>query len=337
MEQQIIIQAPVSVEQFSPVINWIRDAHHQVYSYANRALINLYWQIGQYLSEQTQNGGWGKSVVKSLSEYIQQTEPGAEGFSAQNLWRMKQFYETYCGNEKLSTLLRDLSWSNNLLIMNRCKTDEEREYYLRTTKQEHWSYRTLDRQISAGVFERAMLGQAGVEEQNEKLSTLVRDLPLKDSYIFEFLHLPAKYDENDLRAALKQQMKQFILELGGRDFVYMGDEFAVQVGLSDFRLDLLFYHRTLQCLVDVELKVDKFRPEHLGQLNFYLEALDRDVKKPCENPSIGILLCKDKDDEVVEYAMNRSLSPAMVAEYQLQLPDKKLLQAKMQELFQHQN
>jgi RecB family endonuclease NucS len=174
---------------------------------------------------------------------------------------------------------------------------------------------------------------------NSKLSTVLRqnnpDITntFKDSYVFDFLNLPDLHSENDLQKGLIKQMKDFILELG-KDFLFVGEEYRVQVGSSDFYIDLLFYHRGLQCLVAFELKADKFKPEHLGKLNFYLEALDRDVKKVNENPSIGILLCKDKDNEVVEYALSRSLSPTMVAEYKTQLPDKNLLQQKLHELFE---
>jgi RecB family endonuclease NucS len=173
---------------------------------------------------------------------------------------------------------------------------------------------------------------------NSKLSPVVRESnkdisnAFKDSYVFEFLNLPDPHSESDLQRGLVSQMKNFILELG-KDFLFIGEEYKLQVGNSDFYIDLLFYHRGLQCLLAFELKADKFKPEHLGQLNFYLEALDRDVKKPNENPSIGVLLCKDKDSEVVEYALSRSLSPTMVLEYTTQLPNKTLLQQKLHELF----
>jgi RecB family endonuclease NucS len=176
---------------------------------------------------------------------------------------------------------------------------------------------------------------------NSKLSPAVRERnkdisnTFKDSYIFEFLNLPEPHSERDLQRGLVKQMKNFILELG-KDFLFIGEEYKLQVGNSDFYIDLLFYHRGLQCIVAFELKADKFKPDHLGQLNFYLEALDRDIKKPNENPSIGVLLCKDKDSEVVEYALSRSLSPTMVAEYKTQLPDKKLLQQKLHELFNNE-
>jgi predicted nuclease of restriction endonuclease-like (RecB) superfamily len=228
-------------------------------------------------------------------------------------------------------VLREISWSHNLAIFSRCKTAEEREFYLRLAKQESYSFRELERQISASLFERTMIG-------NSKLSTALRESnhdltnTFKDSYVFEFLNLPDSHSESDLQRGLVRQMKNFILELG-KDFLFIGEEYMLQVGNSDFYIDLLFYHRGLQCLVAFELKADKFKPDHLGQLNFYLEALDRDVKKQNENPSIGVLLCKDKDSEVVEYALSRSLSPTMVSEYKTQLPDKKLLQQKLHELF----
>jgi len=265
-----------------------------------------------------------------LAKYLDRNEPDLKGFSNKNLWRMKQFYESYKDSPILSTLLREISWSHNLSIFSRCKTTEEREFYLKLAKNENYSFRELERQITSGVFERTMIG-------NSKVSTVLRETypeinSFKDSYVFEFLNLSEPFSESELQKGLIKQMKTFILELG-RDFIFIGEEYKVMVGNSDFYLDLLFYHRGLQCLVAFELKTDKFKPEHLGKLNFYLEALDRDVKKQNENPSIGILLCKDKDNEVVEYALSRSLSPTMVAEYQTQLPDKKLLQQKLHELF----
>ena len=251
--------------------------------------------------------------------------------AGENLWRMKQFYETYKDAPKLSTLLREISWSHNLAIFSRCKNEEEREFYLKLSKSENYSVRELDRQISSSLFERTMLG-------NTKISTALREInsditnTFKDTYVFDFLNLPDAHNESDLQQGLIKQMKDFILELG-KDFLFIGEEYKLQVGKSDFYIDLLFFHRGLQCLVAFELKSDKFKPEHLGQLNFYLEALDRDVKRQNENPSIGILLCKDKDSEVVEYALSRSLSPTMVSEYKTQLPDKNILQRKLHELF----
>jgi predicted nuclease of restriction endonuclease-like (RecB) superfamily len=321
-------------KRFTDIIQLIKQSRTNAIRAVNAELINLYWNIGEYISNKIEQSEWGDAVVTELARYIQTNEPEIKGFSDKNLWRMKQFYETYKEFPKLSPVVREISWTNNTLIFSRCKTIEEKEFYLKLVKQENYSKRELDRQISASLFERTLIG-------NTKLSTAVRennnDLAntFKDSYVFEFLNLPEPYSERDLRRGLVRQMKNFILELG-KEFLFIGEEYKLQVGNSDFFIDLLFYHRGLQCLVAFELKADKFKPGHLGQLNFYLEALDRDVRKANENPSIGVLLCKDKDSEVVEYALSRSLSPAMVSEYKMQLPDKKLLQQKLRELFNNE-
>ncbi|MDQ0781388.1 YhcG family protein [Chryseobacterium sp. W4I1] len=320
-------------KRFTDIIELIKRSRNNAIKTVNAELITLYWNIGEYISRKVELSEWGQSVVKELSHYIQTSEPDIKGFSDKNLWRMKQFYETYKEFPKISTLLREISWSHNLAIFSRCKTIEEQEFYIKLTKQENYSFRELERQISSSLFERTMIG-------NSKLSTVLRETnadianTFKDSYVFDFLNLPETFNESDLQKGLIQQMKNFILELG-RDFLFISEEYKVQVGNSDFYIDLLFFHRGLQCLVAFELKADKFKPEHLGQLNFYLEALDRDVKRQNENPSIGVLLCKDKDSEVVEYALSRSLSPTMVSEYKTQLPDKKVLQKKLHELFDH--
>lgn len=320
--------------RFTDIIQLIKQSRTNAIRAVNAELINLYWNIGEYISKKIEQSEWGDSVVTELGHFILTHEPEIKGFSDKNIWRMKQFYETYKDLPKLSTALREISWSHNLAIFSRCKTTEEREFYLKLSKQESYSFRELERQISASLFERTMIG-------NSKLSTALREKnqdltnTFKDSYVFEFLKLPDPHSEGELQRGLVRQMKNFILELG-KDFLFIGEEYKLQVGNSDFFIDLLFYHRGLQCLVAFELKADKFKPDHLGQLNFYLEALDRDVKKPNENPSIGVLLCKDKDSEVVEYALSRSLSPTMVSEYKTQLPDKKLLKQKLHELFDNE-
>lgn len=317
-------------EQFSDIIQLIKQSRSKAISAVNTEMINLYWNIGQYIHIRVETQHWGQSVVTELAQFLKNTEPEIKGFSDKNLWRMKQFYQTYKDFPKLSALLREISWTNNLIILSRTKSIEEREFYLGLSKQEKFSSRELERQINSGVFERTILG-------NTKLSSTMRELhpdianTFKDSYIFDFLNLSDSFSENDLQKGLISQMKDFILELG-KDFLFIAEEYKVQVGHSDFFIDLLFYHRGLQCLIAFELKSDKFKPEHLGQLNFYLEALDRDVRKPNENPSIGILLCKDQDHAVVEYALSRSLSPTMVAEYKIQLPDKQMLVTKLNNL-----
>lgn len=317
--------------QFADVAQLIRQARSKAIKAVNTQLIDLYWNIGEYISRRVDSAEWGQSVVSDLAQYLQLKEPGVRGFSDKNLWRMKQFYEAYKAYPKLSSLMREISWTHNLAILGRTKSIEEKEFYLNLCKREKFSVKELERQIGSGVFERTVMG-------NAKLSSAMREIypealnTFRDSYIFDFLNLEGSHKEGELQKGLIAQMKDFIIELG-KDFLFFGQEYKLQVGSSDFYIDLLFYHRGLQCLIAIELKTGKFRPGHLGQLNFYLEALDRDVKKPHENPSIGILLCKDKDNQVVEYSLSRSLSPTMVAQYQTQLPDKKMLQLKMNEIF----
>ncbi len=315
--------------QFGQVTTLIQQARQRAFQAVNSELVSLYWTIGEYVHQQVSRKVWGKSVVSQLADFIQRSEPNVKGFSAQNLWRMKQFYETYEDSPKLAALLREISWSNHRFIMT-CKSVEERGFYLQLTIRERLTSRELQRQIDSSYYERVMLADA-------KLAPLARVLPqdvtsqFKDTYVLEMLNLPDTHLERDLKHQISRNISKFLIEFG-RDFAFMGEEYPLQVGNQDFAIDLLFYNRSLNCLVAIELKIERFKPEHLGQLNFYLEALDRDIKKPHENPSIGILLCKGKDDTVVEYALSRTLSPTLVADYQTKLPNKQLLQAKWQEI-----
>jgi len=232
---------------FNEILTLIYSAKQKAFAQVNSTLIELYWSVGQYISTKTTKENWGKSVVKELAEYIKDQEPNLSGFTARNLWRMKQFYEIYNGNEKVSALLTQLIWTNHLLIISSSKSDEEREFYL------------------------LLAGQAKYSSRVEYLSEYI---------------------------------------------------------------DLLFYHRDLKCLVAFELKIGKFKPSDLGQLEFYLEALDRDVKREDENPSIGVLLCRKKNDEVVKYALSRSLSPTVISEYETKLIPKELLRQKLNEIYE---
>ncbi|MDD2895955.1 MAG: PDDEXK nuclease domain-containing protein [Aliarcobacter sp.] len=322
----------LTTTNFEEIIHLINTSKQKAYEQVNTILIELYWNIGQYISTKTIKENWGKSVVKELADYIQIQEPTINGFSDKNLWRMKQFYETYHKNKKLSPLVRELTWTNNLLILSASKSDEEREFYINISIKERYSKRELERQIKSGVFERTILA-------NKKLSPSLTLLPqettnvFKDIYSLEFLGLNSLHSEKNLQTSLLSNLKNFILEIG-KDFCFLGQEYKVQVGNKDFSIDLLFYHRELQCLVAFELKIDEFEPSYLGQLEFYLEALDRDVKKEHENPSIGVLLCRKKNDEVVKYALSRSLSPTVISEYETKLIPKELLRKKLNEFYE---
>ncbi|MDL1963722.1 MAG: PDDEXK nuclease domain-containing protein [Deltaproteobacteria bacterium] len=324
---------PVSVElesQFQDVLNRIQQAKQKAYQQINAILVELYWNIGKYIFEQVNQANWGKGVVEKLATFIKTKDPNIKGFSARNIWTMKQFYEIYQHDKKLPSLVAELSWTHNRRIMS-LKTAEEREFYLLLCSQKKYSIRELERQINSGAFERTMLA-------DQKLSETIKQLPqsvegvFKDSYIFDFLDLPVPHKEKELQQALVSSLKDFILELG-IGFTFIGQEYRLQVSLDDFYIDLLFFHRQLQCLVAFELKTKKFKPAHLGQLEFYLEALDRDVKLSHENPSIGILLCREKNDEVVEYALSRSLSPTVISEYETKLIPKEVLRKKLNEFY----
>lgn len=317
-------------EDFGNVWKMIKKSKHNSLKSINMELINLYWNIGKYIDEKVEKSNWGESIVKELSNYLLEKRPTLKGFSDKNIWRMKQFYSTYKDHPKLSALLREITLIHILSIISRCKTLEERGFYLKYCIKEKWSYREIDRQISSSLFERTMIS-------NTKFSPTTKetypntDKYFKDDYVFEFLGLNEHHNEDELEKGLINNLKNFIVEIG-KDFTFVGENYRLQVGNSDFYIDLLFFHRQLQCLLAFELKTEKFRPEHIGQLNFYLEALDRDVKNDNENPSIGILLCNDKDDTVVEYALSSALSTSMVSQYQTKLPDKKILQKKFEEL-----
>lgn len=325
------VSTSVDHEAFAEVVELIRAARGRALSAVNSTLIDLYWNVGGLVSRRILSDGWGKGTVAALSAYIQEQHPGLRGFSPQNLWRMRQFFEAYRDHPELSTLLRELPWSSNLHILTKSKRAEEREFYLRVATSERWPVREVARQIDGGLFERAVISPPMVSTALRELHPQAEQV-FRDTYLVEFLDLPEGHQETDFHASLVRHVGRFLTELG-RDFCFMGSQVALQVGGKDFALDLLFFHRGLACLVAVELKVGEFQPEYLGKLEFYLEALDRDVRKPHEGASIGVLLCASKDNEVVEYALSRSVSPALVAEYRTRLPDKKLLQAKLQEFY----
>jgi predicted nuclease of restriction endonuclease-like (RecB) superfamily len=318
-------------KSFAEVVEMIQSAKQSVMQTVNAQLVELYWQVGAYISHKLEQSEWGDAVVPQLADYLARTQPGLRGFTRSNLFRMRKFHETYGNDEKVAPLVRQLPWTHNLIILNQSKHPEEREFYLRLAIQEKWSKRELERQFKAALFERTVLNPVKVTPLVTQSHPNVLDV-FRDAYVLEFLDLPEQHTEADLHGGLLRQLKDFLIELG-RDFCFVGSEYPLQVGGRDFALDLLFFHRGLNCLVAVELKLGRFEPEYLGKLNFYLEALDRDERKPHEKPAIGVLLCASKDDEVVEYALNRSLSPALIAEYQTQLPDKALLQAKLHEFY----
>lgn len=317
--------------RFAEVVALIEAARGRAYQAVNAELVAHYWELGEYISRKIASAEWGDGVVEELAADLARRYPGVRGYTRPNLFRMRQFYEAYRSNRKVSPLVRQLPWTHHLIILSQAKPVETREFYILAAIKERWPKRELERQIRSGAVLREALATKKVSPAVRQTHPTAID-EFKNAYNVEFLGLAAEHTEADLHGALIRNLGRFLTELG-RDFCFVGSQYPVQVGNQDFAIDLLFFHRGLQCLVAFELKVDKFKPADLGQLSFYVEALDRDVKKSNERPSIGVLLCATKDDEVVEYALARTTSPTLVAEYQTFLPPKDVLRAKLHELY----
>ncbi len=316
------------VSQASRHILDMADAsRQQVLSHANKELIILYYNVGKYLAEISDRYSRGQSYIDKIVEVIATESPVTKGFERRNLYRMRQFYLAYPDFEFVSTVLTQLSWSVNVLILSGSKTTEEREFYTDLAIRERYTVRELRRQMDSAYYERAMLSSKKLEPV--PVPSKIKDA-FMDAYVLDFLDVPNDYSEDDLQQAIVNNLRDFILEFG-KDFTFVGQKYKLKVGSHDYFLDLLFFHRGLTCLVNIELKIGEFKPEYMGKMQLYLEALDRDVKKPYENPSVGIILCASKDDEVVEYAMSRTMSPTLVSQYQLTLPDKAVLEQKLRE------
>ncbi len=320
-------------DDFSKIIKMIEARRNNAYRKVNEELMALYWDVGGFVSKKIKNNKWGSKVVDNLVLFIKEKCPTLKGFDRSGIYRMKQFYDLYRDDEIVAPLARQLNWTNNVLIMSKAKTREEREFYVKMSLKNNYSKTELDRQLSSNYYERYMLSD-GKALPSENKTVDEDDYPntkLLDLYSLEFLDLPSEFSEADLRKAIIKNLKSFILEIG-KSFTFVGEEYRVQVGNEDFFIDLLFYNRELSCLVAFELKVGKFKPEYVSKMDFYLEALDKQERKGNENPSVGIILCTNKDEKVVEYAMSRTMSPTLVAEYKLKLIDKKLLENKLNEI-----
>jgi len=316
-------------EQFEKIVGIIESAKGRTYRKINEELILMYRNIGECISKHSGNTEYGDAFIRKLADFFAKNYPELKGFNRRGLYRMKQFYELYKDDQKVSPLVTQLTWSNHLKIMSACKTPNERIFYMSMCIKEHLSKRELERQIDSGYYERYLLSRKPLTPAIEEARKATQNIFL-DNYVLDFLDVPDTVSEHDLQKSIIQNLKDFILEIG-KDFTFIGKEYRIQVGNHDYYIDLLFYHRGLSCLVAFELKIGEFKPEYVGKMNLYLEALDREVKKESENPSVGIILCASKDDEVVEFALSRSLSPTMVSEYNLKLIDKKLLQKKLKE------
>jgi len=301
----------------------IRKSQYEAMKAVNVELINLYWGIGKEIYIQQEEKGWGKSIVEVLVEELKKEFPDVKGFSVSNLWRMRNFYMTYKYSKNLAPLVREISWTKNIVIMEKCKDALEREFYIKMTKKYGWTKDVLINNIENKVYEKYLLNQTNFDDTLPDEYLNQAKLAVKDEYIFDIMELSEQHTEKELEKVLVNNIKNFLEEMGN-NFAFMGNQYHINVAGDDFYIDLLLYHRSLKSLIAIELKIGDFKPEFVGQLQFYLTALDKQVRLEHENPSIGIIICKSKNRTVVEYALNNSDKPIGVATYQIRdtLPEK---------------
>lgn len=294
----------------------VYSAQYEALKAVNRELVALYWDIGKLIAGRQEREGWGRSVVEQLADDLQNEFPGVRGFSVQNLWYMRQFYLEYRGDEKLQPLVGEISWSKNLIIMARSKDPLEREFYIRMTPKFGWSKNVLIHQIENQSYEKTLLGQTNFDKTLTPDQRTQAKLAVRDEYTFDFIEMGEEHSERELERALIARIEDFLRAMGGL-FAFVGSQFRLEVDDKEYFIDLLLYHRRLKCLVAIELKIGEFQPEFVGKMQFYLTALDRQVREEGENPSIGIILCKEKSRTVVEYALHDARKPIGVSTYRM--------------------
>ena len=280
----------------------------------NTELIQLYWEIGEEIYRQQQEKDWGKSIVEVLAKELQKEFPGVQGFTARNLWFMRQFYVEYFENAILKPMVSEISWAKNIVIMQKCKDPLEREFYIKMTKRYGWTKDVLIHHIENRSFEKYLTNQTNFDETVPEKYRLQAKLAVKDDYNFDFLEMGEEHSEAELEAAIIKNIRAFLTEMGG-DFSFLGNQYHLDVADDDYYIDLLLYHRRLRCLIAIDLKIGEFIPEYAGKMQFYLTALDETMKLPEENPSIGIIICKSKNRTRVEYTLKSSGKPIGVATY----------------------
>ncbi|MEO0986515.1 MAG: PDDEXK nuclease domain-containing protein [Cyanobacteria bacterium J06639_14] len=294
----------------------IQSAQYEALKAVNRELIALYWDIGRIIVLRQEGKTWGKGIVEQLARDLKADFPKVAGFSARNIWRMRDFYLTYRDNEKLSPMVTEIGWTHNQVILTKCKDDLQREFYIRMTRKYGWTKNVLTHHIENQSYEKTLLNQTNFSETLPNSLQNQAKLAVQDEYLFDFLELGDEHSERELERALLGKVDDFLRQMGGM-FAFIGSQYRLEVSDQEFFIDLLLYHRRLRCLVAVDLKVGRFQPEHVGKMQFYLSVLNDQTRLPDENPSIGIVLCKSKDKTIVEYALRDADKPIGVATYRL--------------------
>ena len=326
MRDEKIMKSVVLSSEYQSFVENIKkrvlSAQYEALKKVNRELIELYWSIGKDITQKQEEFSWGKSIVKNLSNDLQKEFVGIKGFSIQNLWNMRQFYLEYQDNEKLQPLVREISWTKNVVIFQKSKDVLEREFYIKMTKKFGWTKNVLINQIENKAYEKHLLNQTNFNKTIQEKYQYQASLAVKDSYNFGFLDLSDKHSERELELGLIRNIREFLAQMGS-DFTFIGNQYKLEVANEEYFIDLLLYHRRLKALIAIELKIGKFKPEYAGKMSFYLSILNETVKLSDENPSIGIIICKDKNRTTVEYALKENSQPMGVTTYQLSnsLPD----------------
>jgi len=295
------------------VIATVRQARYEASKAVNVHLINLYRELGKSIAEK-QTLGWGKSVVTTLANELQTEFPGMSGFSSGNLWLMAQFYTEYQGDVNLVPLVREISWSKHIVILKKCKNNQERQFYTVSTKKYGWTKDVLTHQIENKTFEKYLLNQTNFDAVLPDHIKKQAYLAVKDHYNFELLELADQHSEYELEQTLIKNIRQFLLEIGS-DFSFIGNQYKLPVSDKEYKIDLLLFHRKLQSLIAIDLKIGEFEPEHKAKMEFYLTVLNDKIKLPHEQPAIGIIICKSKDRTIVEYALKSATLPIGVSTY----------------------
>jgi len=292
----------------------VRQAQYQALKAVNTELIAAYWDLGRLIVENQERYGWGEGIVDRLAKDLRLDFPGVRGFSNRSLRYMRSFYLTYLNKPKLQSLIAEISWTGNLAILDKCNTDQEREFYLKMAKNYGWSSRTLSNQLDTKAFERWLLNQTNFDLAISADRRAKATLAVKDDYNFDFLGIEGDTSEREIEDGLVANITKLLAEMGGY-FTFAGRQVAIKVSENEYFIDLLFYHRQLKCLVAIDIKAGEFKPEYAGKMQFYLTALDEQARVEGENPSVGIVVCKDKDRTIVEYTLKSVTQPIGVSTY----------------------
>ena len=311
----------------------IHKAQYEALKVVNKELIQLYWDIGKMIVKKQEELGWGKAVIENLAKDLQNEYPGLQGFSHRNLWRMRIFYTEYKAHTILPPLVAEIGWSHNVVIMEKCKDESERKFYIVSTKKFGWTKDVLIHQINNKTYEKYLLNQTNFDKALPEKYKNQAKLAVKDHYTFDFLELSDEHSEKELESSLIRNIRKFLEEMGSY-YTFVGSQYRIEVSTKEFFVDLLLFHRQLRCLIAIDLKIGEFTPEHKGKMEFYLTALNKQIKLKDENNSIGIIICRIKDKTIVEYSLSNATQPIGVATYSTtpQLPAnyKKYLPSKIE-------